>query len=36
MKEGEEELFYSEDGMKMFLRNVGCLSTGHTALYPTR
>jgi hypothetical protein len=25
-----------EDGSDMFIRNVGCLSTDYTALYPTR
>jgi hypothetical protein len=26
--------FYPEDGGKMFLRNVGWVSTDYTALYP--
>jgi hypothetical protein len=26
--------FYSEDGGDMFLRNVGKISAGYTALYP--
>jgi hypothetical protein len=29
-------LFNSEDGGDMFLRNVTCLSTNYTALYPRR